>query len=120
MNKKKVMIGAAFYGYGLTNVNIWENNMAVMLGQTARSLQYTYTRIYNEIIVEKGYKRYWDNIAKAPWLYNGNTYFTYDDPESIKYKGKYVWTKDIAGMMFWEYSQDKTHTLLEAMYRELK
>lgn len=120
MHKKKIMIGAAFYGYGLTNVNIWENNMAVMLGQTARSLQYTYTRIYNELIVEKGYKRYWDSIAKAPWLYNGNTYFTYDDSESIKYKGKYVWSKDIAGMMFWEYSQDKTHTLLEAMYRELK
>ncbi|WP_243132985.1 glycosyl hydrolase family 18 protein, partial [Robinsoniella peoriensis] len=58
-----------------------------------------------------GFKRYWDDEAKAPWLFNGDTFISYEDGESIRCKADYVKEHGLAGMMFWEYSCDSTKTL---------
>jgi len=40
---------------------------------------------------------------------------TYDDEESIKYKGEYVKDRHMAGVMFWQYASDPKKYLLTAV-----
>ena len=59
-----------------------------------------------------GLKEYWDDAAKAPYLYNETTgaFFTYDNKQSIGEKTKYVNEKNLGGVIGWMASQDATTT----------
>jgi len=59
--------------------------------------------------------------SKAPYLWqaDSSTVITYDDPESLKHKCEFISTKGLAGIMFWEYSQDHEGELLETIYSNL-
>ncbi len=56
----------------------------------------------------KGYKRYWNASAKAPYLYNPaeQVWITYEDPASLKEKAGYIKAQRLRGAMFWELSAD--------------
>ena len=60
--------------------------------------------------------RYWDDVAKVPWLYNAQTkeWITYEDPQSARLKGEYIAAQGLAGAMFWELSNDDG-ALLDAL-----
>lgn len=55
-----------------------------------------------------GLKEYWDDTAKAPYLYNEETgaFFTYDNARSIQEKCKYVKENNLGGMIAWMASMD--------------
>ncbi|WP_074432723.1 glycosyl hydrolase family 18 protein [Clostridium ihumii] len=55
-----------------------------------------------------GLKEYWDEKAKAPYLYDESTgkFFTYDNVKSIEEKGKYVHENNLGGIIGWMSSQD--------------
>ncbi|KXS77762.1 chitinase [Listeria monocytogenes] len=57
-------------------------------------------------------KEYWDDTAKAPYLYSKETgeFYTYDNTRSIGYKAQYVKDNNLGGMISWMQSQDKTTT----------
>jgi chitinase len=57
-----------------------------------------------------GIKEYWDDTAKAPYLYDEKTgaFFTYDNPKSVTEKAKYVNENNLGGMIAWMASQDAT------------
>ena len=57
-----------------------------------------------------GLKEYWDDAAKAPYLYNEETgaFFTYDNKQSIKEKANYVNQNSLGGVIGWMASQDAT------------
>jgi chitinase len=114
----KINIGAAFYAHMWTNVT--NANNGLLQAGTGSANTPLYTDLVNSYINRNGYTRYWDDSAKAPYLFNGNTFITYDDPTSITNKTSYVKTKGLGGVFFWEYSQDSTGTLLNAMYNGLK
>lgn len=97
---------------------------------SASSKIFDYSVKYNEIpdILEKGlYKgkalarpvtRRWESTSKVPYLVDdsGKNVLSYDDPESMAEKGKYVNDKKILGAMFWEYRYDTTDKdLLKAL-----
>ena len=46
-------------------------------------------------------------------------FVSYEDPESLKVKCKYIRDHKLGGMMFWEYSGDATGALLETIDGEL-
>ncbi|MDE3178299.1 MAG: hypothetical protein KGM47_01460, partial [Acidobacteriota bacterium] len=52
--------------------------------------------------------RYWDSAAAVPYLYNPEKkmFVSYEDPESIAGKCKYVLDHHLAGIMFWAYSNN--------------
>ncbi|MGL5152380.1 MAG: glycosyl hydrolase family 18 protein [Clostridium sp.] len=54
-------------------------------------------------------KEYWDDSAKAPYLYDENegAFFTYDNVRSVEEKVKYVKENKLGGMMAWMASGDK-------------
>lgn len=117
--KEKLVIGAAFYS------RIWEgvpdrNRGLVQMAETTGGYGPDYGVLVKDYIDKNGYTRYWDEEAKAPYLFNGRSFISYDDKESIQYKINYIKDRKLAGIMFWEYSQDGTHTLIPLMAEKLK
>ena len=58
-----------------------------------KNTQKRHTRWFNpmdneEDLTDPSFKRYWDDVAKAPFLYNGDFWITYEDAESLAYKVK--------------------------------
>lgn len=116
---EKIVMGAAFYG------RCWQGVPAghFGLGQVASKPGVTgcqYSRIQEMLRTGEGnFTYYWDDDAKAAYLYNGDTFITYEDEKALAYKADYVRKHHMAGMMFWEYSEDRTRTLVGHLYREL-
>ncbi|KJB86920.1 chitinase [Paenibacillus sp. E194] len=57
-------------------------------------------------------KEYWDDAAKAPYLYDGTTgvFYTYDNERSIQEKTKYVLENGLGGVIAWMASNDAPTT----------
>ncbi len=55
-----------------------------------------------------GWVRYFDNTTKVPYLYNATTkeFISYEDKQSMDLKVQYIKSKNLAGGMIWELSQD--------------
>ncbi|HVE70847.1 MAG TPA: glycosyl hydrolase family 18 protein, partial [Thermoanaerobaculia bacterium] len=68
-----------------------------------------------------GFRRYWDPLARVPWLYNDSTgtWITYDDVQSIAEKADYVRERGLGGIMAWELGGDDDGTLVRTIYARL-
>lgn len=112
--RQKLVIGAAFYSRKWENV---PNRYNGFLQYTTTSCTYgpCYHDLVSEYINKNGYIRYWDDECKAPYLFNGSTFISYDDPESLTHKVDYIKKEEIGGIFYWEHDADMTHTLLEAI-----
>ncbi|EUJ47766.1 glycosyl hydrolase family 18 protein [Paenilisteria rocourtiae] len=55
---------------------------------------------------------YWDDVAKAPYLYSKTTgeFYTFENVRSVTAKAQYVKDNNLGGMISWMQSQDKTTT----------
>lgn len=112
----KLVIGAAFYAKAWTNVTSIE---PINEGKYARS--YTYSQLTREILPSSAYQRRWDPVAKADYLWHPATatFISYEGPAALKAKSDYVKENKLAGIMFWEYSNDPEERLLDVLTREL-
>jgi chitinase len=117
--REKIVIGAAFYSRVWHQVPDRNHGLHQMAGTTG-GYGPDFTTLAAEYINKNGYTRYWDEEARAPYLFNGQSLISYDDEESIHHKCSYVKDQQLAGVMFWEYSCDTTHRLLGAIYNGLK
>lgn len=119
VKSSQIVIGAAFYGKGWKGVPP-ENNGLYQLSKG----QYrggNYSRIRAEIEDKNGYLRYWDSIAKAPYLYNAkdSIFISYEDTVSIRLKTKYAANTGLGGIMFWSLGGDiEKDGLVDAIYAE--
>lgn len=114
----KIVMGGTFYGrgwYGVRNTNHGLNQPA-----TGGGFELDYKDIVSQYLNKNGFVHYWDDSAKASYLFNGNTFITYDDADSLKLKVQYVKNNKLGGIMFWEYSGDNNGELLNAAYGEMK
>lgn len=119
----KMIIGAAFYGRR-TDVTTFNYNSSTGLatgnvnknGTVGASIGYT--SIYNTYLKEgSSAKVYWDNTAKANYIYDANTktFVTYESEKSLQAKCEYVMSKGVKGIMWWDYGSDSTGTLITAL-----
>lgn len=69
-----------------------------------------------------GYKRYWNEAARVPYLYSAKeqVWITYEDPASLKEKARYIKQQGLRGAMFWELSADGEHQLLNTLSEAMK
>ena len=111
---EKIMLGAAFYGRAWRQVKNEEQNGLHQAAGTSGNKSYSYPEIMQ--LLKDGYIRYWDENAKAPYLFDGSTFISYEDTESIAVKGAYAKDNGLQGVMFWEYGQDATGELLRTLY----
>lgn len=110
---EKLVLGAAFYG------RVWQNtpgfNQRAEGADTLRFTEIDRHYLSTDSGRASGYVRHWDTQARAPYLYNGRDFISYDDEESIAEKCRYVAEKNLGGIMFWEYGNDRTYRLLKTM-----
>jgi chitinase len=112
--RSKLVLGMAFYSRSTrvsdsTKTGLGSRNLERMRGGG-------YTFIKDSLLTNKDFKYYRDKSAKAPYLYNPTTrqFLSFDDEWSIKKKCQYVKKNGMAGVMFWEYVDDRKGYLLNA------
>ena len=111
----KIVLGVPFYGHVWGNVSA-TNNGLFQPGDPVPNAYSTYGKLTQDI-ASQGFTRYWDAKASVPYLYNPQKkiFVSYEDPESLALKCKYVIANHLAGMMFWEYESDPSGKLLDAI-----
>jgi chitinase len=101
----KIAIGAAFYGRRWGRVGNKEHGLyqpGVFTGFVSmRAIRRSYGS-------DNGYRQYWDDTAKVPWMYSAarKIFITYDDERSVAAKADYVKKEGLNGIMFWELRLD--------------
>ncbi len=116
---EKINLGLAFYGRKWEGVKK-ENNGLFQTAESVGMIEY-YRIIAQECTEETDYVRYWDENAKAPYLWNVDSgiFISYEDTTSIKYKIEWLKNKGLGGVMFWEYTDDYESQLLDCIDENL-
>ncbi|MEI1232885.1 glycosyl hydrolase family 18 protein [Enterococcus mundtii] len=137
---EKIVIGAAFYTRGWHEVAEGNDPLLPGLFQTAEQSNrnadlsatygaknkgplvvgdggraggvWPYRNIPDLISATSGLTEYWDDVAKAPYMYSTETgeFFSFDNVRSIGYKTQYVQEEQLGGVISWMQSQDKETT----------
>jgi chitinase len=116
----KLIIGAAFYARVWENVEN-DNNGLYQQGKFYKGVDYKDFGTY--FADSSGFKYFWDDKAAAPYQYSASKklFATFDDKRSITEKAKFVRTKKLGGIMFWELTGDLPKGgLVEAISEGLK
>lgn len=102
----KIVLGLPFYGRGWADTRNQDNGL--YQPSTGKHSFISYDDLAANYIDKNGFTRHWDADAKAPYLWNPTTqmFISYADPESFTHKVAYVKSKQLAGVMFWEYIHD--------------
>jgi chitinase len=116
----KLIIGAALYGREFADVKPEHNGLYQTYGHYEGG--HNWPDLKHDYLNKRGYVRYWDDAAQAPWLWNATThhFITYDDPQSIAAKTAYVKAEHLGGIMYWEQTLDSGDELLNDMWRGLQ
>jgi len=118
---EKIMLGVPFYGRAFQGVDSANNGLYQPFESTAfDGGSVDWAEIKELLNKDSGYTRYWDDKAKAPYLYNGDIWITYADKEQIKLLLSYAKEKKLGGVFNWEYGHDMGAELLEALSEGMK
>jgi len=114
---EKLVMGIPFYGNKYTSVKNSNNGLyQTFSGGTSLS----YSSIASSYLNAPGYIRYYHQQSMVPWLFNGSTFISYEDEQSIGAKAQYIKSKGLGGAMLWELSQDPGKVLLNSIYNGLQ
>ncbi|MDF5754105.1 glycoside hydrolase family 18 protein [Spongiactinospora sp. TRM90649] len=117
--RRKIVVGVPAYGHGWTGVKggdgLWQPATGPAPGKfAAGSEDY-------KLLKGKPGKRYRDLRTGALWMYDGNEFWSYDDPVSLTQKALYIRAKGLGGSMMWSLDQDdEKASLTSALYRVLR
>lgn len=112
----KLLMGLPFYGYSWTGVG----NANDGLFQEGRSVHADQPYHYIRDLAAP-FSAHRDVRSQAPWLFDGQTFWTYEDPVSVRYKVSYARHQELGGVMIWELSGDTANAeLLGIVYRSLR
>jgi len=102
---QKLVLGVPFYGRWWKGTNPENKGLfELAMGKTG---SYSYKNIVDSIAA-KNFISYWDESAKAPyiWRKNDSLFLTYENTKSMQYKVDYVKDKNMGGIMFWQFNGD--------------
>ena len=111
----KMLLGIPFYAYGWSGVAD-VNHGLFQAGQPIEG-EHFYSYIQS---IQPQFKPYRDPKSQTPWLYAGKSFWTFDDPISIRAKLQYAHSHKLGGVMAWELSNDSADAaLLKSVASEL-
>jgi chitinase len=110
-------MGLPFYGRVFNQVNNVNNGLYQSFSGGGKAISYAV--IDANYVNKNGYTRFWEADSKVPWLFNGSSFISYDDVDSIGYKTSYIQSAGLGGAMMWELSQDPNEVLLTKIYNDL-
>lgn len=104
---RELVLGVPFYGRGWTGVPDRNNGL---FQTSAGPAPATHTDGYEDYKVLKSkldsYTLHRDEQAGFAWLFDGNTFWTFDDPVEIARKMEYVNGNGLGGAMIWSLDGD--------------
>ena len=115
---RELVVGVPFYSRGWTGVAPANNGLYQPASGLAPG---TWEAGVDDYEVAKqrlgsGFTRYEDDEGVAAWLFDGTTFWTFDDPLIMAAKAQYVRENHLGGIMFWELSGDTPNgELIEAI-----
>jgi len=114
----KLVLGIPFYGRWWQGVNVKNNGL--YQPAIGASGSYNYNFIEDSLVNKNGFKHYWDDSAKVPYLWRKKDaqFVSYENAESIKHKAAFVINNQLGGIMFWQFNGDNG-TLLNAITNNL-
>jgi len=107
---EKILLGVPFYGRGWKGVKNENNGLFQPYKESIDAISWDGIK---KLISSGKFKRYWDDVAKAPYLFDGDTFITYMDKEALEYVIDYVKRNRLGGIFAWEYAHDMKGELLE-------
>jgi chitinase len=104
----ELVVGVPFYSRGWTGVGSANNGLYQSSAEPAPGTWEAGSDDYEVVKARlgQGFTRYRDGYAKAAWLSDGTTFWTFDDPAIMNEKARYVRKENLGGLMFWELSGD--------------
>jgi len=111
----KLLMGVPFYAYGWHQVPEDANGLFQEGTGIHGDRPYSYIRTLMEHSTV-----YRDPSSQAPWLFDGDAFWTYEDPVSVAHKASFAREQGLGGLMIWELGEDDgTSALLRAAHRAL-
>lgn len=114
---QKLVMGVPFYGYIYKAV---ANTNKGLYQTYSGSASISYENIAGNYLNNPSFIRYFHAESQVPWLFDGSTFISYEDEQSIGLKAQYIKTKGLGGAMIWELSQDPNKVLLNSLYNGLQ
>lgn len=124
----KLVVGMPFYTRGWNNVKVnpampggmFGTGGGTLLGKWGGGGQGPYSEV-EAMRNNPSYQEYWDDVSKAPYLYNASagTLYTYDNEKSVGIKCDYILSKNLGGAMYWEIDGDPNMKLVNIVASKL-
>ncbi len=99
---KQLVLGVPFYSQGWTGVSSSNNGLFQPATGGAPGTPAPY-KVVKDL---PGFTLYRDNANGVAWLYDGTTFWTFDDPTAISQKMEYVKEHRLGGAMAWALDND--------------
>jgi chitinase len=120
--KNKLVMGVPFYSRGWTGVTNQNNGLFQPATGPAPA---TYEAGYEDYRILKTkastFTVHRDAKAGHAWLFDGTTFWTWDDPIEMKRKAQYISHRNLGGAMIWSLDGDtSTGELITALHRNLR
>jgi chitinase len=118
----KLVLGVPFYGRAWGDVKDANQGLYQPAKAADDKIETSYTDLADQLVGRNGYLRVWDDRAQAPFLWNAEkrVFISYEDPQSLRLKCRYVRDNGLGGVMFWEYYSDRRGDLLGTLFTELR
>ena len=101
---EKIIVGLAFYGRAWKGVpEGGTHGFSQPFTEPAFPDGISWPDIKELLKEGSGYTRYWDDVSKVPFLYNGDTFITYVDQDAVQAVCDFVKERKLGGAMVWEY-----------------
>ncbi|MGW6201362.1 glycoside hydrolase family 18 protein [Kribbella sp. NPDC055110] len=120
--RSKLVMGVPFYSHGWTGVTDENHGLFQPSTGPAPSTFDAGTEDYRYLKAQlANYTVYRDNRAGFAWLFDGTTFWTWDDPVEMKRKAQYISHRDLGGAMIWSLDGDTANgELISALHRNLR
>jgi chitinase len=112
--RNKLVLGIPYYGQGWTGVSGGGRGLFQPATGPAPATFAAGTEDYKALapLTRQGFTVYRDLLAGHAWLFDGTTFWTFDDPIVVLQKTLYIRTRGLGGAMAWELSGDDANATL--------
>ncbi|MFF5292657.1 glycoside hydrolase family 18 protein [Paractinoplanes globisporus] len=110
--KSRLVLGLPYYSQGWTGITSGGNGRFATATGPAVGVFANGTEDYKTVKNLPGFTLYRDWKAGNSWLFDGTTYWTYDDPAQLLQKTLYIRAKGLGGAMMWSLDGDDDNASL--------
>ncbi|TCO61023.1 glycoside hydrolase family 18 protein [Actinocrispum wychmicini] len=122
--RDKVVMGVPFYSHGWTGVT---NKNAGLFQPSTGPAPATFEagtedyKALKDLVTAGKFKVYRDERSGHAWIFDGSTFWTYDDPVEMKRKARFITDRRLGGAMIWSLDGDTANgELISALHNGLR